>query len=51
MPPAGTAELTMTGDTRVPDAKRKRVPMPPAMNSSTEKPSRDGRLPATLLMG
>ena len=51
MPPAGTARLTMTEDTRVPDAKRKKVPMPPAMNSSTEKPSLDRRLPVTLLMG
>ena len=38
----------MMEGTRIPDAKRRRVPMSPAMNSSTEKPSRDGSLPSTL---
>ena len=49
-PPAGTVELTMAEDTKVPNTKRRKVPMSPAMNSSTEKPSLDRRLPVTLLM-
>ena len=46
--PAGTAVLTMMEGTRIPDAKRKKVPMSPATNSSTEKPSRDGCSSVTL---